>query len=265
MPRLDFTGRLVVVTGASSGLGREIALSLALREGADVVLAARRRDRLEALKAEIETRSRSRAYVISVDLGEADGPGALFRAAAAIGPVAALVSCAGITYYGRTLDAPQEVTLRIFAVNQLATMKAVMLFLRSFLDRGSGAILVVTSVAGLLTMPYQNAYAASKHAVQSFMDGLSREYHGRGVTLCTFAPGSMATEMVTGAGLDHRYAAGSRVYMDPAKMAREALSSFKRGKSFSIPGVLYKIAVGLSRIAPRRFVLWATGRIYHPK
>ncbi len=265
MPYQDFAGKLVVVTGASSGLGREIALSLALREKADVVVAARRRERLEALKAEVESRSGSRAHVIAVDLGDPEGPGILFREATAIGRVAALVNCAGITFYGRTLDAPPTAWLKIIAVNQVAAMQATTLFLQYFLDKGSGAILSVTSVFGLLPGPFQNVYSASKHALQSFMEGLSREYRGRGVSICTFAAGSMPTEMITGTGLDRRYRTGSPVYLSLVKSARCAVSSLKRGKLFSVPGILYKTIVAVERIAPRRLVLWAVERLYLPR
>jgi len=262
---LDFTGRLVVVTGASSGLGRELALLLALREGAHVVLAARRQDRLEALKAEIESRSGPQAHVVAVDLADAEGPRFLFRHATELGTVSALVNCAGITFYGRTLDAPMADCLQIVAVNEVATMQATMLFLRYFLDLGSGAILSITSVAGLIAAPYQSVYSASKHAVQTFMECLSREYRGRGVSICTFAAGSMATEMITRSGLDRRFAAGSRVYLGLSDTARAALSSFKKGKLFAVPGIIYKIAVVLSRLLPRRFVLWAADRIFAPR
>ena len=265
MPRLNITGGLVVVTGASSGLGREIALCLALREKADVVIAARRRDRLEALKAEIESRSGSRAHVIAIDLGEADGAQRLFQEATAVGTVAALVNCAGITFFGRTLDASMAECLKIIAVNQVATMQATMLFLRYFLDRGAGAILAVTSVAGLVPAPFQNVYSATKHAVQAFMEGLAREYRGRGVSICTFAAGGMATEMITKSGLDRRYAIGSPVYLNLVKTARSAVSAFKKGKPFSVPGLQYKTAFALTRFTPRWFVLWAMERLYAPK
>jgi short-subunit dehydrogenase len=265
MPRLDFTGRLVVVTGASSGLGREIALQLALREKADVILAARRRDRLEALKADIEYRTGSRAHVVAVDLAEAEGPQILFRDATAIGHVTALVNCAGITFYGKTLDAPVADCMKIIAINQLATIQATMLFLRYFLDRGSGAILAITSVSALIPTPYQNVYAASKHAVQTFMEGLSREYRGTGVSICTYAPGSMATEMIMNAGLNLKYGTGSLVYLDTAKTARHALCSFKKGKLLSVPGILYKTVAVLAHLFPRRFVLWSAERIFCPR
>jgi hypothetical protein len=265
MPHLDFTGRLVVVTGASSGLGRELALLLALHEGANVVLAARRQDRLEALKSEIESQSGPKAHVVSVDLADSEGPSLLFQKATALGTVAALVNCAGVTYYGRTLDAPMADILQIIAVNEVATMRTTMLFLQYFLDRGSGAILAITSVAGLIPAPYQSVYSSSKHAVQTFMECLSREYRGRGVSICTFAAGSMATEMIIRAGLHRRFALDSPVYLNPADTARFALSSFKKGKLFAVPGVIYKFVVVLSRLLPRRCVLWAVDRIYAPK
>lgn len=264
MPHLVFAGKLVVVTGASSGLGREIALHLALREKADVVVAARRRQRLEALKAEIESRSPSRAHVVSVDLGEADGPQTLFRQSTALGQVAALVNCSGITFYGRTLDAPIADCMKIVAINQLATMQSTMLFLRYFLDRASGAILTVTSLFGTIPGPYQNVYSASKHALQAFMEGLSSEYRGRGVTICTFAPGSMATEMTAGTGLDRRYRSGNPVYVSLGRSARCAVSSFKRGKLYSVPSFRYKTVPVLARLLPKRFVLWAVERLYRP-
>jgi short-subunit dehydrogenase len=261
MPLLDFAGKLVVVTGASSGLGREIALALALGERAHVVAAARRRDRLEALKSEIESRSASRVHVVMVDLAAPDGPEALFSQATSIGQVSALVNCAGVTFYGRTLEATAETNRRIICLNQLATMQATMLFLRYFLEQRGGAILTITSVAGLVPAPYQNVYAASKHAVQAFMEGIAGEYRGRGVTLCTFAAASMATEMIRNAGLEQRPGARSPVFLDPARTARAALASFKRGRLVQVPGFLYKCAVLLARITTRKFGVWLSERI----
>jgi len=262
MPPLDFAGKLVVVTGASSGLGREIALALALREKAHVIAAARRRDRLEALKSEIESRSTSRAHVVTVDLAAPDAPETLFAQATSIGEVFALVNCAGVTFYGRTLEAPAETSRRIIAVDQLSVMQTTLLFLQSFLDRGSGAILTVTSVYGLIPGPYQNVYAAAKHATQIFMEGLAGEYRGRGVTFCTFAAGSMATEMIQQTGLDRRH--GAHVFMDPARTALSALSSFKKGRLILVPGALYKLIVFLARVTPRRFGVWLSERIMRP-
>ncbi len=264
MHAIDFAGKLVVVTGASSGLGREIARCLALREGADLVIAARRRERLEALKAELESQCASRVHVVAVDLGTTDGPETLFREATAIGEVFALVNSTGITYWGRSLDAPMETTLRIVAVNQVAVMKTALLFLPAFVQRGSGAILSVTSAAAFAPLPYQNVYAATKHAVQSFMEGLAREYRGTGVSFSTFAPGGMATEMLVLAGTVAKHPMTSPFNMDPAVAARKAVAAFKKRKLRTVPGLLNKMGMFLFRFAPRGFISWALARDFAP-
>ena len=264
MKRLDFNGKLVVVTGASSGLGREIARTLAYREKANVVVAARRRERLEELKAEIESRCASRVFVVPVDLGAPAGPDTLFREATAFGEVDALVNCAGVTFYGKTLDASLEQDERIVAVNLAAGMKATMLFLRRFLERGTGAILTITSVSAFVPTPYQNVYSATKHGIQAFMEGLAREYRAQGVTFATFAPGGMATEMFTLSGLDRKFGKDTPFNMDAERAARKALEAFKKGSLCSVQGLLYKVAVFLARRAPRRLVAWAVERIYAP-
>ncbi len=264
MKRLDFNGKLVVVTGASSGLGREIARGLALREKANVVVAARRRERLEELKAEIESRSASRVCIVPVDLSAPAGPETLFREANAFGEVHALVNCAGVTFYGKTLEASLEQDEQIVAVNLMAGMKATMLFLRRFLERGTGAILTVTSVSAFVPTPYQNVYSVTKHGIQAFMEGLAREYRGHGVTFSTFAPGGMATEMFTLSGLDRKFGKDTSYNMDAEQAARRALASFKKRSLCSVQGLLYKVVVFLARLAPRRLVAWAVERVYAP-
>lgn len=264
MKKLDFRGKLVVVTGASSGLGREIARSLAIREGANLVVAARRRDRLEELKAEIEAHSTSRVHVAAIDLGTPQGVQALFQEATSRGEVYALVNSAGITFYGKTLDASLERCEQILAVNQLAAIRASMLFLERFLKQGAGGILSVTSVYAFLSAPYQNMYSASKHAVQAFMEGLAREYRGRGVIFSTFAAGGIATEMITFSGMDRKFSLDSPVYLRPAVAARKAIDAFRRGKLCTVPGLLYKAIVILAKLAPRRLATWVAGRIFAP-
>jgi hypothetical protein len=264
MRPIDFRGKLVVVTGASSGLGRDLARRLALAEGADLVITARRRQRLEELKAEIEKGCRSRVFCVEADLGTPEGVQTVFRDACAEGDVFALVNCAGSTYYGRTLDAPPGVTERIFSIDLLAGMRLSLMFLKVFLERGSGAVLTVTSVAALMPLPFQNVYAAAKHGMQSFMEGLAREYRGRGVTFTTFLPGGMATELLTLAGLDKKIRVDSPVNMDPARAARIAIAAWKKGADRSVPGVLNKTIAVLSRLAPRSFVTWSAEKVYGP-
>jgi hypothetical protein len=264
MKRIEFKGKLVIVTGASSGLGREIARVLAYREGANLVVTARRRERLEELKAEIESRSASRVYVVQVDLADPASADVLFKEATAIGDVFALISNAGVTYYGKTLDGRIQDYEQIVNVNFMSVVKSCMLFLPYFLDRGTGALLTVTSMAALSPVPYQAVYSASKHATQAFIEGLAQEYKGRGVVFSNFAPGGIATEMITKAGIDKKHPLDSPVNMDAGKVAMMAVRGFKKGKLCAVPGLTYKAANLLGRFFPRSVLGAVAERIFKP-
>lgn len=263
-PPADFRGKLFVVTGASSGLGREIARRLACHEGAHIVASARRRDRLEELKVDVESRCNSRVFIVTADVADPADADSLHRWAAAHGDVYGLVNCAGITYYGRTLEAPAGTSERVLSVNLFAGMRLTMLFLPAFLERGSGAILTVTSLAGVLTAPYQTVYSASKHGMQAFMEGLAREYEGRGVAFCTFMPGGIDTEMLSLSGLDRKIPSGSAVNMSAARAARIAVQALKRGRERCVPGLMNKGLLLASRFVPRSLVEQLAKRLYDP-
>jgi short-subunit dehydrogenase len=264
MKRASFADKLVVVTGASSGMGREISRALAYQEGAHLVIAARRRERLEALKQEIESSCASRVYVCVVDLSSQEGPETLFRAAESVGQVFGLVNCAGVTYYGKTLDGTTEAYESMVALNFLGPMKVTMLFLREFLARGAGAILTVTSFDAFVPSPFQNLYGATKHALQAFIEGCAVEYRGSGMVFSTIAPGGMTTEMITLSGLDKKFAATNPVNMAPARAAAIALRGWKRGTAVIVPGLLYKTARFFIRFVPRSVVARFMHRLYAP-
>jgi uncharacterized protein len=260
MGRIDFTGKWIVVTGASSGLGREIARLLAVREGAHVVLAARRRELLDGLAGEIRAQAPAAGVVVvPVDLADPAGAQALFREATAGRDVFGLVNCAGVTHFGRTLDISIEKTDRIVGVNFRAEIATTLLFLGHFLDRRAGAILTVTSGGAFQPLPYQNVYSATKAGMQSFMEALSEEYRGRGVTFSTFAPAGVDTEMIRGT----RFAKTIGI-LGAGQAAALAISGFKRRKLRIIPRAVIKLGTYLSRVVPRGLVLRVAGRIFRP-
>ncbi|MCX6564975.1 MAG: SDR family NAD(P)-dependent oxidoreductase [Candidatus Aminicenantes bacterium] len=265
MSRLSFENKLVVVTGAASGLGRELAKRMAVAEKAHLVVADCRADRLETLKAEIEAVCSSKVHVVSVDLGSGDGAKTLFEKATALGNVYALINNAGLSFFGKTLDRPFSAYRELIQVNCLTVLETTTAFLGYFLEKGEGAILNVTSLGGLVTLPYQNFYAATKHAVQTFSEGLSSEYRNRGVVICTFAPGGIATEMITKSGLDKHFGENNRVLMHPERAAELAVRGFKKKKLINVPGILSKLVIITQRIIPRKTVIRETDRIYAPK
>lgn len=262
MPRLSFAGKLVVITGAASGLGRELARRMAVIEKADLVAADCRGDRLETLKAEIEAACPARVHTVCVDLGVPEGPGILFEKAMAAGDVFALINCAGLTFYEKSLDRPFAAHRPLLQVNCLTVLETTTAFLGRFLKKREGAILNITSLAGFVSVPYQNYYAATKHAIQAFTEGLSAEYRDSGVVFCTFAPGGMVTDMTVQCGLD-RLKDPTRT--TPAKAAELAVRGFKKGKLVNIPGPASKATVYLSRLFPRKAVLRAGVQVYAPK
>jgi uncharacterized protein len=262
MKKLDFKGRLVVVTGASSGLGHAIARALALGEHANVVVAARRCDRLEGLKEQIEKQCSSRVYPLPVDLSAADGAATLFQKATEIGEVSALVNCAGLTYFGRALDAPRERNTQIVNVNFAAAMNASLFFLEYFLKRGEGVLLNVTSGASLVPWPYQTVYSATKHAMRAFTEALAWEYRGRGVRICSFAPGGVDTDLIKGAGIDKTPAGAKQFLMSPETAAALAVRAMKRGKASSIPGFMNRAGLWLARVLPRRLIFALISKAY---
>ncbi|TFH06233.1 MAG: SDR family NAD(P)-dependent oxidoreductase [Spirochaetales bacterium] len=284
--KLDFRNTLVVVTGASSGLGRAIALDLALREGADVVVAARRLDRLEALAAEIHEHSDCTAYPVCVDLSDPAGPADLWRAVRIIAAerdarlsveptspadrslrttgVFGLVNNAGKTYYGpvRDMEAPQIDD--VIDLNLRSAIRLTRLVLPHFLARGSGAVLNITSLGAFVPVPYQSVYSATKHALQAFTESLAGELRRTRIVASTYAPGGVATEMIQTSGLETSFAGSSRFLADPALIARRAVVRWKRGRLRTFPGAGSRFFAWVVGMVPISVVLLIASRVFRP-
>lgn len=180
------SGRVVIVTGASSGIGWATALHLAAR-GATVIAAARNLDRLERLAEESP-----RITPVRCDVTVDDDRAALVDAA---GPrVDVLVNNAGLGYLGAVERMEADDVRTLFETNVLALVDLSQRVLPGMLERGRGHIVNVASVASWVAFPPYSVYASTKFAVQGFTEGLRREVIGRGVTAATVNPGPIATE-----------------------------------------------------------------------
>jgi uncharacterized protein len=262
MKRLDFAGRWVLVTGASSGLGREIARQLAHEHRAHVILVARRGARLRDLAREIEASGVVRAHVIEADLSREADVDRVFAEATAIGEVYGVVLNAGVTHFGEHHDLSWADFQTMLATNVTSVVRLTSLFVPYLAEKKShGGVLLVASMAGLIPVPYQSAYSGTKAFLVHFGRGLSEELRGKPVSLTTFAPGGIATELTEAAGLSKYFRSGVAM-MDAETCARAALRGFARRDYVHVPGLFNQLGALLGRWLPQRLFGAAIGAQY---
>jgi short-subunit dehydrogenase len=252
-----------LVTGASSGLGVEFARQLA-GKGYDIVLSARRRDRLEALADELRASGRN-ALVMPADLAAPDGARSLLQELEAQQLVIQLlVNNAGVGMYGPALEASPDRVEAMLRLNVLALTELALAVGRKMAERGAGAIINVASTSGLQPDPWVAAYGASKAYVTSFSLALAEELAPRGVRVLTHCPGLTRSEFHLVAGTD---AARERdwMYMDAADCVAIALRALERRRRFVIAGWMNRLAAIASRHAPLRLVTWINAWLLQPR
>jgi short-subunit dehydrogenase len=248
---MNFRGRWVLVTGASSGLGREIARCLALEHGANLVLAARRAARLEELKGELERTARVSVHTIVADLSKTDDMDRVFHEATAGRDIYGVVLNAGVTHFGSFDELSWADFQAMLATNVTSVVRLTTLFLPYLEARNQrGGILLVASMAGLMPVPYQTAYSGTKAFLINFGRGLHHELEGKNVSVTTFAPGGIATEMTAG----DRFVPLKAWLMPVEPCAREAVRAFAARRDIHLPGLTNRLGSVLLRFLPQRFV-----------
>jgi len=248
-----------LVTGASSGIGEQFARQLAAR-GHDLVLVARRADRLEALAAEIPTEAR----VISCDLA-AEATLLAGRVKELAVDVEILVNNAGFGTSGPFVEndaarEAQEVRLNCEAVVTLCHA-----FLPGMLERRRGGIINVASSAGMQPIPYEAVYAASKAFALNFTDALHTELRGSGVRVMSVNPGPVPTEWQQIAGYPEERAGVVPGQISAEQAVSESLEAWDRGRRSVIPGRTIRWFIRATQPSPRALQLRITERMYRPK
>jgi short-subunit dehydrogenase len=191
----ELNGQVVIITGASSGIGAATARKLA-RAGAHVVLAARRRERLDALKQEMEA-ARGRATVVACDVTAAEDRARLVQTASAInGRIDALVNNAGYGTRGPVELVPVEKIRQNFELNLFALIALTQLVIPGMRRARQGRIVNISSVAGRVARPLSSIYDATKHALEAISDGLRGELAPFGIKVVVIEPGFITTEFV---------------------------------------------------------------------
>ncbi|QNL47708.1 SDR family NAD(P)-dependent oxidoreductase [Olivibacter sp. SDN3] len=259
MKRLDFRGRWVLVTGASSGLGEEIARQLASIHGANLILLARRKERLESLKKALEYEAKVEVEVVVADLSVTGDVERITDEILKKKTVYAVVLNAGITYLGNHMELSREKFNQMVQINIVSTTYMINVLVRYFeKQQAEGGVMVVSSMAALFPTPYQAVYAGTKGFLLNFVSALSKELTNSRFSFTVFMPGGIATEMTAGDQFN-----GLRSYLMPVQqVAREGLSAFKRRKSTYIPGFFNRLSSRLSFLLRKDFIIKQTGSAY---
>jgi short-subunit dehydrogenase len=255
------TRPVALVTGASSGIGLELATLLA-RDGHDLVLVARRRDRLENIGEGLREEFGATATVLARDLSDPESPRAMAQEVESRGlPIEVLVNNAGLGVYGLFAQTPLEKERAMIQVNVVAVTELTKRLLPGMLERRRGRILNVASTASFQPGPLMAVYYATKAYVLSFSEALSNETAGTGVTVTALCPGPTITEFQKEAGIEATHLFHSPLVLDAKAVALAGYRGMQRGVRVVVPGLGNKLLVSGVRFTPRRLVTAIARRI----
>jgi short-subunit dehydrogenase len=247
-----------IVTGASSGIGAEIARQLA-RRGHGVTLVARREDRLKELADELAQAHQVRTEVIAADLTEAQSRGELPALVEARGlTVDILVNNAGFSTTGPVHTADRTAELAMVRTDVEAVVDLCTLLVPGMVTRRRGAVLNTASTAAFQPLPGQAAYGASKAFVLSYSRALGAELKGTGVTVTALCPGPVETGFADAAGFSDEETAGSLpkfMWVPAPEVAKAGVDGLATGRPVVIPGAANRAAASLAHLAPKSLIL----------
>ena len=258
--RAPIDGSVALVTGASSGIGEEIARQLGAR-AKTLILVARRRERLDKLAAELRGQHDGLSVeVMPCDLTDRDALTTLVDEVLAAHEVDVLVNNAGLGDIGMFDLAPWDKTERMLELNMRALTYLTHRLVEPMVARKRGGVLMISSGFGLSFMPGFAAYVGTKHYVSGFSECLRLELRALGVVVTQVCPGPVATEFEDVAGNFTGMRPQRFVEISAERCARSALAGFSRGKALVLPGVLYRVIMWMGAMSPR----WLLRLLYAP-
>ncbi len=245
--------KTALITGASGGIGYELALLFA-RDGFDCILVARSEDKLNELATRLQREHRIKTLVIGRDLSKPTAVDEIYEETTAAGlAVDVLVNNAGFPVFGLFNETDLQIEVEMLQVNVIALTALTKLFLKGMVERRAGRILNLASTAAFLPGPLMAVYYASKAYVLSFSQALANELHGTGVTVTALAPGPTRTGFQKrGVMEESRLVQGN--IADAASVALAGYRGLMAGKTLVIPGLTNKTIPWVVRLSPRSMV-----------
>lgn len=257
-------GSTCVVTGASSGIGADIARELASR-GYGLTVVARREDRLRTLAESLHSAYGVSVEVMPGDLANSEARLKLWDAIEKRGlGVDLLVNNAGFSTVGKVVQADRDRELGMIQTNIEAVVDLCTLVIPGMVQRGRGAVLNVASTAAFQPIPGQAGYAASKSFVLSYSWALGAELAGTGVTVTALCPGFTDTEFVAATGADPAIAekVPKRLTASSASVARAAVDGIQANRPIVVPGLVNRLGALGGHLTPRRVLMPIMSRVY---
>ena len=254
-------GKWALVTGASAGIGCELARQLAAG-GANLVLTARRGERLAKLAVELAAQYKIHVESFPADLARAETPREIFRFTQQKQlPIEVLVNNAGFGKYGEFFRVDSQRLMEMVQVNVAAVVSLTHLYLPAMAERRSGYVLIVSSTAAYQAVPYISTYAATKAFDLMFAEGVAEEMRHYNVRVCCLCPGSTESEFHQVAGQPSRIL---RRRETAEKVARVGLEALAEGRPIVISGRQNWASVEMQRLLPRRLVTRVAARMFAP-
>lgn len=249
---------VTLITGASEGIGKELAL-LEAESGRNVLLVARRETLLAALSQDIEGKYPVKAPIMICDLSRPGAASTLFQEILSRGyKVTHLINNAGVGDFVAFRDSNPEKMEAMMQLNMMALAQLTRLFIPSMLQRGEGRILQVASVAAFQPGPMMAVYFATKAFVLHFSEALHEELRGTGVTVTCLCPGVTETGFFTAADMHQSKAVKGKSLSSAREVARCGHRAMLRGRRIVIPGLKNRLLVFCNRISPRALTVKIT-------
>ncbi len=258
MRPIHLKNKTVLITGASSGLGREMAIQLARDYQANLILTARRSELLGQLNETINTKYNVQSQFRTIDLCCKND---FENLADAIGqnPPYAMILCAGQTCFGPFIEMDESKAEAIIELNVTSLMRMCHRIVPKMVP--GGGLMIVGSLGGILPLPYQSVYSGTKAFLHAFGTALEYEMRDRKISVTTVMPGAIDTEMLDKSGL--RAGFGESMFNQHVETcAKQCLRAFIVRKSFYVPARINKLGLRVSRFFPRRWVTALLGRVY---
>jgi short-subunit dehydrogenase len=260
--RKAWQGKWALVTGASAGIGEALATELAAA-GANLVLTARRKDRLEALAAKLAGKYKIQTRTIVADLEQPSAPQAIFAETEAAGlAIEILVNNAGFGYYGGFAKGDPARQAAMVQVNCAAVVALTNLYLPAMIARGRGDVLIVASTAAYQPVAYLATYAATKVFDRFLAEAIAEEVRRHGIRVSALCPGPTQSEFGEVAGVD---LGTMRGFQTADIVARRGLEGLVRGKHWVIPYLVGQLGVFAQRFLPRRLITAGVEKAFRPK